>query len=269
MNGLNLLLQLGLRNPRIVRRELLKACFLLSSSPSIGFSGGSGKSIDDFVVISKDGSIPEQVRSDLATQAKREFDEINGYLETGHRVGRIVVIVGKQFQKAEVDKSRYPAESVIKLPSYLVLSKSHPLAHELTHIIDDNLLLGSYLSEGLSVYMQDRVGRNKASPNGDNDIHKAFIKEGTSHGHPKLGMAELERIQNFGILNDEDQIPLYLQAGSFVKYLIEEVLHGDIKRFMKFYKDGNYQEHFKKSFQQIEAGWREYIISTHQSRLNQ
>ncbi len=47
----------------------------------------------------------------------------------------------------------------------------------------------------------------------------------------------------------------YLVAGSFVKYLIEDKLGGDGKKFMEFYRSRNWQKHFGKSFIDLAKEW--------------
>lgn len=134
-------------------------------------------------------------------------------------------------------------------------STAGPFVHEVTHHYVNHA--GDFFSEGLAVYMQEHLGRNKAGPNNGADLHRTLAGEDLIPLRGMIGVNDLNR--EFG----EKGRRAYLEAGSFVKYVIEDVSKGNTKPFMKFFlRDGEYKANFGKSFEELEAGWREKIRNT-------
>ena len=140
-------------------------------------------------------------------------------------------------------------------------SNQPAIIHELTHQVTRSA--GDFYSEGLAVYMQQEIGRNPTVPNYGADLHR------------KIADMELQPLNRFIAIQGlsrtlpENEVPLaYLQAGSFVKYLVEDVSKGDdisekTRQFMKFFLvDGDYKRVFGKSFEELEQGWRGKIKNT-------
>jgi hypothetical protein len=138
----------------------------------------------------------------------------------------------------------------------VVRSGSGPFIHETTHHVVGRA--GDFFSEGLAVYTQAKIGRNPAGPNYGADLHRKIADM------ELMPLSRFIDIQGLSRTLPENEVTLaYLQAGSFVKFLIEDISKGDTKPFMKFYLvDGDYKGNFGKGFEELEQGWREKIKNT-------
>ena len=136
-----------------------------------------------------------------------------------------------------------------------IRSDRSPYIHELTHQVVRKA--GDFFSEGLAEYTQQKLGRNPAPVTWGVDLHRKIAD---------TELAPLSRYMGLTALNRElgdEAAKAYLQAGSFVKYLIEDVSKGDTKPFMKFFLvDGDYKRNFGKSLEELEEGWRDKIKNT-------
>lgn len=128
-----------------------------------------------------------------------------------------------------------------------------PFIHELTHHYVNKA--GDFFSEGLAVYTQEQLGRNPSGPNYGADLHRKIADM------ELMPLSRIASVQSLGRgLPEDEVVTAYLQAGSFVKYLVEDISKKDTKPFMKFFiVDGDYKGNFGTSLEELEAGWREKI----------
>jgi hypothetical protein len=158
------------------------------------------------------------------------------------------------------------ARASISVPFASLKSSHRTIWHEIVHTYttrDGDVLarrpgrgnIGSYRTttiyvEGLAVWVDSRV-REKV------DLHDRVRKA----GYHALG-TPLTVSTNFDF-NDERGYAYahYQVAGSFVQYLIEDVLKNDLDRFMAFYRSHqtDYEQSFGRSFDALAKGWLDLI----------
>lgn len=216
------------------------------------------KTVDNINIISNASSISEKQVYDLALQAKREYEKISKFLGVAYH--NINIVIGNYTHSRTLYNTR-----TIEIPSALVPKRNVPTAHEITHVITGNPNL--LLSEGLGVYVQDKFGENDVYPNYGFDVHELTVKgakELFQNRMPNLNTATLY-IRDYPI-GDKRRSLGYIMAGSFVRYLIEEVFNADIKRFMGMYYAVDYKGHTGKSFGELEKAWIE-MLQKHKAKF--
>jgi hypothetical protein len=142
---------------------------------------------------------------------------------------------------------------------------------------------GRFLSEALGVYMQDKFGGKRAMADLENQfgskdprrwrqvwyptfgapLHEAPVK--ILRRLKKLGVSELLPMETAKeVVNDPKSTPKRLlawaQAGSFVRYLIEENPRTrGIERYLKWHGGSSFEEAYGVPMEQIEAEWRNFV----------
>ncbi len=109
----------------------------------------------------------------------------------------------------------------------------------------------SSISKGLAVWVENRLGP------GNLDLHQTVSTRGWHRVFPvKRTILEFDYYNARGTRSMH-----YAVAGSFVQFLIDEVLGGDIAGFQRFYRrhQNNYAKHFGKSFGQLADAWAAFV----------
>lgn len=268
MRNLEFLAKFSEQNAAISRRDFLNQISLIGG----GFLFNSkvndkiddvfvNKSTDPVLIFPDDNSTPPKHLYNLAAQANSEYKRISNYLDRIYNRGKVIIRVSKLYKRIRAHFRDSSLPGTIELPSFYVIRGVYPTAHELTHIIADTSPERAYLTEGLPMHVQYEYGESKdSSPNLEADLHTAFSKNGIINGKLKIPMLELKLQTAFSEEDRNKKIILYFQAGSFVKYLIDEESKGNIKKFMEFYYDGDFIKHFGKTFGQLENDWLKFIM---------
>lgn len=247
-------------NVKLSRRNLLKivSAFYVPSTFSMKQSQlNFTNTLDNIIVESDYPSISDDEISQLRLQAEREYKKISEFLGRRYE-GTIKIELSASYKIPKANIREGPRMGIIEMPITKVLEGLPPFAHELSHLISNEYDMRRYLTEGLAVYMQEQFGENRAGPNFGEDLHSAFYEYGLNNGTLKIPMADLTSILDFNAFNEQEKKTIYLQAGSFVKYLIE-VVASNVNQFMKFYQEGNYKHHFGKGLQELESDWLNYV----------
>jgi len=214
-------------------------------------------------------AVSPSVLSALQSEAERETLAIAGALGVNLRETVQIVIAGEiSGHRIEISQS-YPEASLIIIPPHVLARRIVPLAHELTHVIAGPGA-DEVLSEGLAAYNQEKFGSDPAFPNlgtpiavalkeaiitryGARTWPEAVDKFEMELGSPSPGVILLSRWIN-DMDNGDNRTLAYLAAASYVGYLMETHLEGDMKAFYGLYRSGDYAQAML-SPEEVWSGW--------------
>ena len=108
---------------------------------------------------------------------------------------------------------------VISVPIWHVRNKKAAIVHEVTHIIAKHSE-NRFFSEGLAVYFQERFGEDKGFPNFAGVPLNDLVKKYKDQLMPISQLADNNEI--FRQVGTEKRKIAYIEAGSFLNYLVEE-----------------------------------------------
>lgn len=154
--------------------------------------------------------------------------------------------------KFRVSRSLVPGylgnRGFMEMPLRRVTRNDGALLHEIVHVYapHDN----RFLAEGLAVYLQAKLGGNRAFPNDGDPLAKVARGDLPS----SEVMARLEAVRTpvpLGRVMDERAA--YVLAGSFVEHLIEK---RGLDRFKVLYESGSYETAYGRTFAALEREWR-------------
>ena len=132
-----------------------------------------------------------------------------------------------------------------------------PITHELGHLIAGRPALHSFLSEGLAVHLQARIGLHASYPNGDEDLHIVTARVIRDHGSI-IPVRRLDETKGYLGANAHMVHRLaYLQMGSFTAYLIDT--HG-LEKYLAIYNRAvPFEEIYGKSLDRLFSEWETFI----------
>lgn len=196
--------------------------------------------------------IPLATQTDLAAQLQSEFLQITEFLHIPP-IQHLRVQITDRYRGEPVSVAQtFPDRQLILLPPSIVLRSIVPGAHELTHAIAGRGA-NNLLTEGLAVYVHDKFGRQPAFPTFRDNLKTALRRQSE-----QLQLAEppnLLELQSW--LEDFDRSSLrrlsYLLSGALVGFIIEEIYHGDIPRFMRLYQSGKWETETGLTLSRLEA----------------
>jgi hypothetical protein len=143
---------------------------------------------------------------------------------------------------------------------------------------------GRFLSEALGVHMQDKFGGKRATAYLESQFDGKDPRRWRLVWYPTFGadlygapVKILQRLKNLGVdellsmeaarevVNDPKSTPkrrlAWVQAGSFVRYLIEENPRTrGIERYLKWHGGSSFEEAYGVPMKQIEAEWRNFVV---------
>lgn len=136
----------------------------------------------------------------------------------------------------------------MEMPLTRVREKTSAVLHEIVHIYAPNK--NRFLAEGLAVYLQDKLGGNRAFPN--------FGKNLQTLARDKLsGVNSLEPLNNVTfprpLRTVMDERSAYILAGAFVGFLIEKY---GLAMFRTLYETASYEKVYAKPLPALEEEWR-------------
>lgn len=149
----------------------------------------------------------------------------------------------------------------------------HALTHELTHVLygagnNFGYEYGALTQEGFAVYTQSNFGQ-PSFPNMDIPVHhlmKYFIDiKKVVPIYDLIDQATTQKLVFSSTKNATDEARVwiaYIQAGSFVTYLIEEY---GLEKFKNIYNQPDIAAQaeivYHKSFHELEEEWHQYIMN--------
>lgn len=205
-------------------------------------------------------NISSEMSQKFAEQAEKAFRDITAYLSKKYRQGRIYIYVSDKH-----DIPRATKDNEVLIPANRIrgdaggppeiAGRGPAIVHELTHVIAPSRgKPNRYLDEGLAVFIQEKFGTDKAFPNMGEDVHQLTARLIKTVGEP-ISIHKLEETRNSSMTVNLRRLA-YVQEGSFVRYLIEKF---GIKDFMAMYEGKSYETVYKKSLEDLERDWKEFI----------
>lgn len=197
--------------------------------------------IDGLVEVTYPKSLPENIEKAMLSEVKKVNDTLVELLGTEKK--RYSINVG-DYERAYTDGSYRQADIPL---GYVQKESFGAIWHEVTHLLTGKA--GDFFSEGLAEYIRHTFSRKQ-------DMHAYVKRQGFHKSHPVSAMVNYRPTDAPA---GSERNAQYSVADSFVKFLIEDVLGGDIKRFMAFYNSwqtgSDYEKHFGKTFGQLAKEW--------------
>ncbi len=202
--------------------------------------------------VSRDYGISAKQMAQLASQAARERGALVRYF--GNDVGPVTVII------RDTGIAYHEPPSTIYLSSRHI-SNSHAItAHEMTHLLTQGWA-SRVLKEGLAVYAQYRFGEQQGWPNYKRSVHVAARRWLADDQNDIQSLQDSEPMLRTRQGNRRQLLAAYSLSGSWVMWIIEEKLKGDVAAFMKqLYRSGRYQSTLRQSRNQLEKEWRQFVL---------
>jgi hypothetical protein len=205
-------------------------------------------------------NISLEMAQKFTEQAEKAFGDVTGYISKKYRRGRIYISISDKY-----DMPRTTRDNEILIPANRIrgdaggppeiAGRGPAIVHELTHVIAPSQEKPNrYLDEGLAVFMQEKFGADKSYPNMGEDVHQLTSRLIRKVGQP-VSIYKLEETRHSSPSGDVRQLA-YLQEGSFVRYLIEKY---GLQDFMAMYEGKSYERIYKKSLEDLERDWKEFI----------
>jgi hypothetical protein len=185
-------------------------------------------------------------------QVAREYEKLKVLFDAD--VGPVILVIRPK------GVGRHVAPNRILIPAAQVGNAMLVSAHELTHLLTQGWA-NDLLKEGLAVYGQDHAGESPAWPDYGQDIHQAAWAEITVPNTRVRGTGDANAVLSQPHPGETRlRLAAYRVAGSWVRWLIEEKMAGDVMRFMaSLYRSGNYKQALGEGFQQLRPEWRAYV----------
>ena len=202
--------------------------------------------------VSRDPVVAQHDIQSLADQTARERAALVAYL--GNDVGLITVIVRKK------GNARHKPPATIFIPSRLIPKRHAITAHEITHLLTQGWA-SQILKEGLAVYAQYRFGEQQGWPNYRRSVHDAARRW---RNDPRIavdtpGAAE-SALRKARKGETARRLAAYSVAGSWVAWILEVKMGGDIARFLgRLYRTGDYEATLGANYGRLLTEWRAYL----------
>lgn len=206
------------------------------------------------LVRSEYGHLSDGMKADLAARSARELKSLEAYFGTTAQRPIIVDLA-----------DRYPFSiayrhlNLIGFPRHIIERDMAVTAHEITHLL---LPRGhsAALREGIAIYAQDRFGEVTGFPNFGSDVHAEAALRLTRAGGQLSSFKDAEAyLRRPGAVNQRVRRDAYFIAGSFTRFLLEDLFDGNVQAFLPLYEDGDYQRHTGRPLDDIERVWRARI----------
>ena len=147
---------------------------------------------------------------------------------------------------------------VISLPIWHVRNKRAAIVHEVTHIIAKHSE-NRFFSEGLAVYFQERFGEDKGFPNFAGVPLNDLVKNYKDQLMPISQLADNNEI--FRQVGTEKRKIAYIEAGSFVNYLVEEYGEQELKELHDSWSL-DYKSIYGKGLKELAIEWQEFVFGS-------
>ena len=152
----------------------------------------------------------------------------------------------------------FPHINLIGFPRHIIESGMAVLAHEMAHLFMTERR-SAVLSEGIAIYVQDRFGMARGYPNFGIDVDELLMhRVGGIEGLRRISLLHAERTIA-GHAGGRNRRTAYLMAGSFTRYLFDEILKQDVAAFRRLYMRGEYAAETGKTLAALESAWRRHL----------
>ena len=206
---------------------------------------------------SNDDQIAVSTSADNVSQA--DVDRVKK--EAKKALNNIPPILGIQYNKRIeiniVDSGICHAYGgIVSCPGWRVRNKTAAIVHEVTHIIAkhrDN----RFFSEGLAVYFQERFGEDHGFPSFSGMPLNDLVKKYKDQLMPISHLSNNNEI--FRQVGTEKRKIAYIEAGSFVDYLVEAYGEQKLKELHAI-QALNYKSIYGKSVKELEVEWQQFVF---------
>jgi hypothetical protein len=246
--------------------EIIRRCALLIALFNldlIRLTETIAAELKDGQIVLRYNGISDDLARNLLEMAKTATNEVSVLLARPV-VDPITIELSDDVQSPIV----FPDQRLIRIPSNRVRGdaggppeirgRGPAIVHELAHVVvpTRNSAWTGLLSEGLAVYLQERLGApgDRSMPNMGRDLHQETNRIVGATGR-FVPLRDPISDRTLSELNCVRQITC-IQQGSFVRYLIET--HG-LAKFMTVYDGGTFEAAYGVAPERLEADWQGFI----------
>ncbi len=216
--------------------------------------------VTDNLLITHDG-VTEAEAQAFAKEAERAYKAVAGYFGREH--ARVISIrVGDRYDVP----TAYHNRSTIVVGANRLRGDGGgfgrwraigpAIVHEITHLVAglSRAGPGQFLDEGLAVFVQEKfkLPDDRSFPNMGRDVHEEAIRWSRQYDR----MVPLAETHQARWLSGGARDLIYLQAGSFVRFLVETE---GLKKFMAAYEGRGYQAVYGRDLGALEKEWLEFL----------
>lgn len=219
--------------------------------------------VTDDLLIAHEGVSQAEAEA-FAGEAERAYREVTRYLGRGH--DRIISIrVGDRYDVP----TAYHARSTIVVGANRLRGDAGgagrwraigpAIVHEITHLVagqsrgEDGRQV-QFLDEGLAVFVQEKfkLADDRSFPNMGRDLHEETVRWSRQYER----MAPLGDTHKPRWLDGGPRDLIYLQAGSFVRFLVETA---GLQKFMLLYEGRSYEQVYGRPLEALEKEWLAFL----------
>lgn len=246
-----------------------KPGFMARLGASLGFlalaavpAAGQSTIVTDNLLIAHDG-VSEAEAQAFATEAERAYQAVARYFGRGHE--RVISIrVGERYDVP----TAYHSRSTIVVGANRIRGDAGgvgrwralgpAIAHEITHLVagQSRGAPGGFLDEGLAVFVQEKfkLPGDRSFPNMGRDVHEETVRWSRQYDR----LVPLAETHQARWLAGGPRDLIYLQAGSFVRFLVETQ---GLEKFMSLYEGQGYVAVYGRELGALEKEWLEFLKS--------
>ena len=245
---------------QLVMGAVLLAC---SHAPP-GSATENSVTTTNFVVTYQ--TIAREQAEKFAAEAEKDYAAVTSYL--GRRYSRPIRVYisdnyafpryRKEVGKIFIPTDRFPlAQSVVSKAQ----RRGTGLLISITPIIapSANTRWGDFLETGLRTHIQEKFGRKEEQPfpTMGRDLHEETAQLVSDYGK-FIPLANAEEARTWRTRPTRTRRLAYLEAGSFVRYLIEQQ---GLEKFLQWYDGGRFEDVYTRPLSAIEQEWQRYVES--------
>ncbi len=211
-------------------------------------------------------TIPYKSIEEFMSLTQKSYENLTRYLGRRYRGYMLIDIVDFPSNNSFA----FPEERRIEIPKSYFLKNKTGIVHELPHmVLNHRENAGSALhAEGIAVHIQDLFGWEKMFPNDGRHLHEFMASYSKEYLVP---LEKLDKMRSFYLLLPFSQSKIiYGQAGSFAKFLIEDISRNDVERYVAFHEEGllnskpgepafPYKKYFNAELEELENHWLDVL----------
>lgn len=233
-------------------RALFLSLMVLWAGNGASASVGTGK---EAIAEVRSGyhDLEKDVLEEMSARAETVYARLSAFFE--QTLPTPIVI---HFDDRYEVSTSYPHINTIGFPRYAAERNIAVLAHEMTHLFMPERK-SVLLSEGIAIYAQDRFGVVIGFPNYGADVDTLLMRR--LGGFDGLRRYRLEAVPHaiFGRSGNRNRQTAYIAAGSFTRYLFEQVLKQDMTAFRRIYTSGDYHRETGRTLAELQIDWRRHL----------
>ena len=238
-----------------------------------GIAYGQGKRIDTMHFVIEYNDITEETAKVVARDAEQAFYDVTSFFGKDFSDRKIQIRIGKRYRfprslardvAMEIPANRLGPGGAPTGPRS-IRGRGPTFWHGVANVVAQSGHeidgWGRFLQEGIGGYLQAKFGGKMATPWPDKvypsmgeDVHHATARRAAEDGLLKLEKARQEVNQRK--LTRTRRLA-WLQAASFVGYLVENMPRGKFKRW---YDGSSFKEAYGIELRNVEREWAKFIL---------